>query len=318
MDGVGPGLITTRPMTVDDVPAVHALGDRYMARMQGRPFAVTPEGLAAQLDLPGRELAVDVPVVEIDGRLVAFGSVWAGPPYHEIVMSVLVDDDLDDAAATEVRHVLVDAALGAARHRDLTLGPDPARRACLVVQEKDSRLAAAAQGTGFALERESLLMAIDQRVVTVPDTGWPAGIEVRAVSPDDGPLLAEISRDAFADHPGDNDFDEEQMSAYLLEPSTRLDLSAVALDAEGPVGMLLCDEQTDGGYVNMLGVRERGRERGLGSALLRHAFRVFAAEGRPVVRLHVELDNPTGAVGVYESVGMSRAATTQTWTHATS
>jgi len=38
------------------------------------------------------------------------------------------------------------------------------------------------------------------------------------------------------------------------------------------------------------------------------------ADGRPVVRLHVEQDNTTGAVGVYESAGMRREYALQVWT----
>jgi len=70
----------------------------------------------------------------------------------------------------------------------------------------------------------------------------------------------------------------------------------------------------DGGYVGVLGVRARARGQGLGTSLLRHVFRGFASEGQPVVRLHVEQENTTGAVRLYESAGMHPAHATQVWT----
>jgi GNAT superfamily N-acetyltransferase len=47
------------------------------------------------------------------------------------------------------------------------------------------------------------------------------------------------------------------------------------------------------------------RGRGLGRALLLHAFAEFFELRKKIVRLHVDADNPTGAVRLYESVGMS-------------
>jgi ribosomal protein S18 acetylase RimI-like enzyme len=51
-------------------------------------------------------------------------------------------------------------------------------------------------------------------------------------------------------------------------------------------------------------VRRSWRRHGLGKALLLHAFRELARRGRTAVGLSVQEDNPTGAVRLYESVGM--------------
>lgn len=57
----------------------------------------------------------------------------------------------------------------------------------------------------------------------------------------------------------------------------------------------------DVGWVSILGVRPPWRGRGLGLALLRHAFREI---GRPTVRLGVDAENVSGAVRLYERAGM--------------
>jgi GNAT superfamily N-acetyltransferase len=46
------------------------------------------------------------------------------------------------------------------------------------------------------------------------------------------------------------------------------------------------------------------RSRGVGRALLLHAFRAFYERGQPRVGLGVDAQNSTGALPLYESVGM--------------
>jgi ribosomal protein S18 acetylase RimI-like enzyme len=43
-------------------------------------------------------------------------------------------------------------------------------------------------------------------------------------------------------------------------------------------------------------------------ALLAHVFQIFQARGAQAVELKVEVDNPSGALLLYESVGMVRVA----------
>ena len=54
----------------------------------------------------------------------------------------------------------------------------------------------------------------------------------------------------------------------------------------------------------MLGVRRPWRRRGLGRALLLHAFGEFRARGKRGAGLGVDGLNPTGAVRLYEQAGM--------------
>ena len=58
------------------------------------------------------------------------------------------------------------------------------------------------------------------------------------------------------------------------------------------------------GWIQVLGVRPRWRKRGLGTALLLHSFRDFRDRGATRVGLGVDGESTTGAVRLYESVGM--------------
>lgn len=157
-------------------------------------------------------------------------------------------------------------------------------------------------------------MEIDQRETAVEEPVWPTDVHVRPLTVDDAAVVGELLRDSFSEHPGDNDHSDEQVASFLSEPAARLDLSLLVEDDDGAVATIVSHAQTDGGYVAVLGVRERARGRGLGTSLLRHVFGGFAAEGQPVVRLHVEQENTTGAVRLYEAAGMHRRSATHVWT----
>ena len=68
-------------------------------------------------------------------------------------------------------------------------------------------------------------------------------------------------------------------------------------------GVCLCWRE---GWVKDLAVAPPFRGRGIGEALLRHAFSAFHDRGIETVGLKVDADNPTGAVRLYERVGMTR------------
>jgi ribosomal protein S18 acetylase RimI-like enzyme len=67
------------------------------------------------------------------------------------------------------------------------------------------------------------------------------------------------------------------------------------------------------GYIGRLGVHEEARGRGLAKFLLRDAFALDAAAGRSGTILHVDTNNPTPALGLYLSVGMTATLAIDAW-----
>jgi ribosomal protein S18 acetylase RimI-like enzyme len=77
-----------------------------------------------------------------------------------------------------------------------------------------------------------------------------------------------------------------------------------------PAGILQSANQNleqNEGWVKNLAVLREYRRRGVARALLSHAFATYHAKGRKTAGLGVDLTNPTGAYGVYRSVGMAPA-----------
>jgi ribosomal protein S18 acetylase RimI-like enzyme len=83
------------------------------------------------------------------------------------------------------------------------------------------------------------------------------------------------------------------------------------MDGDEIAGVCLCrrdfSEDADMGWVGTLGVRKGWRKRGLGLALLQHAFNVFHQEGKLRVGLGVDAASLTGATRLYEKAGMNVA-----------
>jgi mycothiol synthase len=80
------------------------------------------------------------------------------------------------------------------------------------------------------------------------------------------------------------------------------------MDGDQVAAACLCrsqhgDDETMG-WVSTLGVTRAYRRRGLGLALLRHAFEELRSRGKTSVGLGVDASSLTGATKLYEKVGM--------------
>jgi ribosomal protein S18 acetylase RimI-like enzyme len=160
---------------------------------------------------------------------------------------------------------------------------------------------------GFAPVRHSLRLAIELASPT-PVPEWPPGIEVRSFRPGDDRAFYDAQQEAFLDSWEPVGATFEEWSHWLLEaPWFDPELWFLALDGEEAAGFAICHARTgdpDTGSVRLLGVRRPWRRRGLGRALLLHAFAELRRRGFGRAGLGVDADSPTGAHELYEKAGM--------------
>lgn len=135
----------------------------------------------------------------------------------------------------------------------------------------------------------------------------PEGVTIRAFETgrDERPLH-EVEEASFADHWGFRPvpfelFEQEMYGADDWDPS----LAFLAEVDASVVGLVVAFSFEGEGNVAVLGVVPAWRGRGIAKALLRRAFAELARRGHREVRLGVDAQNPTGAVALYESVGMT-------------
>lgn len=143
---------------------------------------------------------------------------------------------------------------------------------------------------------------------------FPEGITVRTYNPEtelEAVYLTFV--DTFKDHFGFVTPPFEKGLAdfkhnLVDEPGYDPRFWFVAMDGNEIAGICLCrredPEDVESGWVNELGVRRDWRKRGLGYALLKHAFAAFYADGKKRAGLGVDASSLTGALRLYERAGM--------------
>jgi len=184
----------------------------------------------------------------------------------------------------------------------LAMAQDAQRRALLVER-------------GYAVVHHAIRMH-----VTLPRPGQedepclPAGISIRSCDRgSDLPAVSAVVQEAFRGHWGFVERStEEDVARYerWLDDDPGIDMGVWHLACRGRdvVGVCLGTSRFSGdprkAYVFTLGVRDAWRKKGIGRALLSHAIAVFRKRGCASVDLDVDTANLTGAVRLYESVGM--------------
>jgi len=137
----------------------------------------------------------------------------------------------------------------------------------------------------------------------------PPGLEVRRfVARRDERATWATLEESFADHFRESPMPFEEWRALALEGADT-DLWFTAWDGDEMVGCITCYAEAYGGHVDRLGVRRRWRGRGLGRLLLLTAFAALRDRGCAEAVLGVDADNASGALALYESLGMRRTVT---------
>jgi len=291
--------VVLRDATPGDAPAIVDFLNEHAREVYGEAeFAV--EEIRHWFTMPDLVFAV----AESDGRIVGYLDVS-----HENEMRRW---DIDarglDAAIADLL-----VAEGEARAR-AQAAPGAVLRG--FASPKDPTAGALARA-GLEPIRSSFQMRIElAREIARPE--WPEGVVVRAFRPGEDERVYEAHQESFEDHWDYRRTPMDEWRRWLREtPRFDPELWFVAEEGDEIAGVALCAWHWSGdpqfGWVHVLGVRRPWRRRGLGLALLLHAFADFKARGATRVGLGVDAENTTGAVRLYERAGMTVARRNDTY-----
>ena len=137
----------------------------------------------------------------------------------------------------------------------------------------------------------------------------PTGFQIRTVS-SESELHSwwKVHQDSFQFHFGFKPRPFEDWKA-MVEKAVAIDLDArwLLFYKEQPVGFIECSDikkEQNTGYVDGLGVIQEFQGRGLGELLLRWAFAYYSAKRISYIELNVDTGNESGALKLYEKLGM--------------
>jgi mycothiol synthase len=295
---------TTRRPTMDDMPAILALVHASDMASIGQTDFTADEVREALTD-PGTDLERDCWVaLDETGQLVA----WAYPHNANGGDRDFIEVYTWPERGLPAQRPLLATMMKRVAERGAELGHDVYTvRAGAVPTEKAYIEALTDAGFTFSRQHARMQMSLDGVSPTPPPP--PAGVEVRALRHEDDAELRQfhaVIQESFRDtdhFATDWDTWKRQVDA---EPTKTWGEWLVAVVDGQIVGSLQSSDAEDNeGWVKRLGVARDHRRKGVGEALLRHAFAIYAANGHKTAGLGVDMANPTQAVRLYRAVGLT-------------
>jgi mycothiol synthase len=306
--------LTWQPPTRDDIPA----WERLLAAIEAvdqRGEVLDEADLEDEFDSVWSDPGQNAVFVHADGALAAFGWLRVVPgqrAHHRITLWGGVHPD---RRGRGIGRQVVSRQL----QRALEVAPtlDPAVRVHLDVDLGDAQRDARRlfERAGFEPVRwfHEMQVRLD---ADVPESPVPDGLELRPwdESVDDASRLGHA--EAFADHWGSEPRSpEEWRQWYTGHRGFRPDLSFVVMDGDELAGFCLCgvypqDWETNGyrdAWINTLGTKRGWRGRGVARSMLVASLRAMQAaeDGFERATLGADSENPTGALGLYSSLGFT-------------
>jgi mycothiol synthase len=161
---------------------------------------------------------------------------------------------------------------------------------------------------GYAVRWESWELQLPEGA-EIPARGLPDGYALREATPDDYPACWTLVEDAFLEwSERERESYDDFVATVVQRPGFESwNLRVVTDPAGAVVGVIQAFLAGDEGYVNKLATRADQRGRGIAQAMLVDAFAVARAHG--ATRSGLATDSRTGALGLYEKVGMVVAST---------
>jgi mycothiol synthase len=267
------------------------------------------------------DAARDVTVALVDDTIVGYGSrEWIDTTDGEYR-----EYRVDGAVHPDWRRRGIGAALLAEnmrQARNLAATHDTSRRQIFGSYAGDTQPAdhALLRGVGFEQVRWFFEMT-RPTLDAIPDVPLPAGLEVRPVSAVDTKQVWDADVEAFLDHWGGFDASEESMRRYMESPTFDPSLWVIAFDGDQVAGGVINgiypeENETLGlrrGWLDSVFTRRPWRRRGLARALISQSLALLRGRGMTSAVLGVDADNPTGALGLYESVGFEVSYRASAW-----
>jgi len=279
--------MNVRPFVDEDAEAVAALIRADEERCYGRPGRITDADILMFL-----QYSKETWVWEEDGRVVASASFGVHGDTANI-RGVVADKGRGIGTEIVERGEAFARAEGVKRIHAGAAEPDAAARELL-------------ESHGYREVRRFYEMAIELTEPPSPAV-LPVGLVVDELQDGEYRAFYEALSEAFAEH---WEWYPEPFEKWLERRQGQ------HRDEDGPIWFVVRDGDelaavtrndlsvAGGGYVGAIGVRPAWRGQGLAKALLQRTFAEFWRRGTTRVSLDVDSQNETGAVRLYERVGM--------------
>ncbi|MFM9225625.1 MAG: GNAT family N-acetyltransferase [Actinomycetota bacterium] len=309
--------IDIRPVEPGDLPRLAEVFAAAFAA-HGHTVVTTAEELAEEFQPPHCDPRTDAVVAVENGRIFG-GAHTIFLPSTEREVRCYLEGKVDPASTGRgAGSALLDWSLG--RAFELLSAETALPRVIRVsVLEDDLALPSLLSARGFRAVRwfSTLLRPLGDP----PEAGDPEGIRIAPWDPARSVDALGVNNVAFADHWGSAPMQPEGWTQNTTGFGSHPATSFMAFDDDRVVAFLTShrydvDDEAVGktiGWVDHLGTLPTHRRRGIASALITRALGAYRAEGWTHAAIEVDNDNPTGARGLYGSLGFAPWRGSVTW-----
>jgi mycothiol synthase len=305
----GPSGVSWRRVTFDDVDAIVELY-AAIAAADHPEWTETREEIDEELHHSWIDLAADSVIGEAEGQIVATGLQIATPDPETIVRSIAFGGVRPSHRGRGIGRALTEWHRTRGRQHLSVSDLELPGWIMFYVEERNTGQLRLAERLGLPLVRYFTKMERDL-ALDIPDLPLADGLRLAIPTAADSPRILEAKNDAFRDHWGSQPSTEEGWTSMMEQPTSRFDLSVIALDGDTVAGFVMTQVYPDdfasqgyvGGYIPLVGVTRPWRRKGVAPALLAAAFRRYREEGHEKVALDVDSENPSGALSLYTGMG---------------
>jgi ribosomal protein S18 acetylase RimI-like enzyme len=299
---------TLRSATPADIGAIHELHHRIQAHDR-IPTPMSRAEFDDWLEEPHFDLAADTRVVEIDGRMTAWGRVWHHPSGVREERAYVIGGVAPEQRGRGIGSALIRWEMERATIKLRSCGDDLPKHIRTYAYDFESATRALYARHGLEIVRYA-----DELLRELGAPAEQVAVEGITIVPWDAARSDEARRaqnEAFADHWGSTPHDGPSWEHLIHSHGTRLDLSFMALEGDHLIGLtrngVFPDEEAVSGrrdgWILQVSVLRSHRRRGIASALIAASLDRFRAAGLTHSVLGVDSENPTGAYRIYERLG---------------
>ena len=320
--GVPVGLVLRPYRGDDDVPdLVRIINAEW--QHDGVPARYTVEEKLVEHSHPSEAFDArrDVTMAEVDGAVVGYGIRGWVDVNDSFVRTYRVDGSVvPEWRGRGIGRAVLRESMRLAR--ELAASHETDRARVFGSQSHDGQPAdeALLASEGFEAVRYFFDMA-RPALDDIPDLPLPRGLIVRPTTAADARAVWEADVEAFRDHWGGHEASDENFLRWIESPGADPSLWVIAFDgaevAGGVIVGIYPEENAalgvQRGWLDSVFTRAPWRRRGLARALMTRALRMIRDRGLTSAALDVDSANPTGALGLYESLGFEVERRSTAW-----
>lgn len=318
--------LTWRAATEADIDGILDL-DRASAAVDHPHYQLTRDEVAEDFEAswidPERDTIL---ATDPDGQMLAYGVSILSPSRVTIARSYTGGSVRPSHRRRGIGSQVIDWLDARGRQHLASLDDDMPGWLMFYLDERQQDAAALLTARGYTIARYFLELRRDLSQPIEPRP-LPDGVRLVPYTAEWSERTRDASNDAFRDHWGSQPSTEEGWRMQREMDVARPDLSflAVGVNDEGVeevAGYVLASVRPDdfdgqgftSSYVDLVGTRRAWRRRGIAPALLTAHLEATKRDGLEKAVLDVDAENPSGALGFYESLGFAESNRTVAYT----